>query len=209
MTADESVRGLEVTVGTGQRPRGAGRAQLHETALHLFARDGVDGTSLQAIADEMGVSKAAVYYHYKTKDELILGLLTPLLAEITAMAQRVGAQRGRQARLDVMISGLVNLAVDDHDRFALIIGDPYVGHLISEQALAQGWTSLTELVTGPESDDSARIALAIYITGLLGPLRDPALVALGSDALRGHMTECGRRLMQLRRRPGSAHSPAR
>jgi AcrR family transcriptional regulator len=52
-----------VTQSAGVRPRGAGRAQLHETALRLFARDGVEGTSLQAIADDMGVTKAAVYYH--------------------------------------------------------------------------------------------------------------------------------------------------
>jgi AcrR family transcriptional regulator len=189
-----------VTVGTGQRPRGAGRAQLHETALRLFARDGVDGTSLQAIADEIGVSKAAVYYHYKTKDDLILDVLAPLLAEISAMAARVGAQRGRPARLDVLITGIVELAVESHDRYAVVMRDPYVGHLIAEQALTHGWDSLIELVAGPAVDDSARVAMAIFISGLLGPLRDPALLALGPDALREHMTEAGRRLLQIRRR---------
>ncbi|MGX6607684.1 TetR/AcrR family transcriptional regulator [Micromonosporaceae bacterium Da 78-11] len=198
-----------MTVGTGQRPRGAGRAQLHETALRLFARDGVDGTSLQAIADEMGVSKAAVYYHYRTKDELILGVLAPIMAEVTAMAERVGAQRGRQARLDAMVTGIAALAVDSHDRFAVVMGDPYVGQLVADQAIAQGWISLIELVTGPETDDAARVALAIFIAGLLGPLRDPSLVALGPDALREHMAECGRRLLQIRRRPSpSGKSPA-
>jgi AcrR family transcriptional regulator len=195
-----------VTVGTGSRPRGAGRAQLHETALRLFARDGVDGTSLQAIADEMGVSKAAVYYHYKTKDELILGVLAPLLAQISAIAERVGAQRGRQGRLDTLVTGLVDLAVDNHDRFAVIIGDPYVGQLVSEQARILEWTSLIELVTSPANDDPVRVALSIFISGLLGPLRDPALIAVGPDLLREHMTECGRRLLQIRRRPAGAGS---
>jgi AcrR family transcriptional regulator len=189
-----------VTTGTGQRPRGAGRVQLLETALRLFARDGVDGTSLQAIADEMGVSKAAVYYHYKSKDELILGVLAPLMAGVSAISDRIGAQRGRQARLDAFITGLVDLAVDNHDRFAVIIGDPHVSQLLAAQATAQGWRSLIELVTGPENDDAARVALSILITGLLGPLRNPKLADLDPEVLREYMTECGRRLLQIRRR---------
>jgi AcrR family transcriptional regulator len=195
-----------VTVGTGQRPRGAGRAQLHEAALRLFARDGVDGTSLQAIADEIGVSKAAVYYHYKTKDELILDLLAPLLAEISAMAERIGAQRGRQARLDLLITGVVDLAVDYHEQFSVIISDPHVTQLIAEQARTQGWSGLTELVAGPETDESARVALSIFIAGLRAPFRDPAIVAFGPDALREYMTDCGRRLLQVRRRPAGRPS---
>jgi AcrR family transcriptional regulator len=189
-----------VTVGTGQRPRGAGRAQLHETALRLFARDGVDGTSLQAIADEIGVSKAAVYYHYKTKDELILGVLTPLVAEISAVSERIGAQRSRSGRLEVLVTGLVDLAIANHDRFAVIIGDPYVGQLLAAQAGEREWINLVELVTGPETDDSAKVALAVFIAGLLGPLRDPTLRALGPDALREHLAEAGRRLLQIRRK---------
>jgi AcrR family transcriptional regulator len=189
-----------VTVGTGQRPRGAGRAQLHETALRLFARDGVDGTSLQAIADEAGVSKAAVYYHYKTKDELILGVLAPVLTAISVMAERVEAQRGRQARLDALITGIVDLAVDNHERFAVIMGDPYVSQLIASQARTEGWIGLIEVAVGPETDDAARVALSIFVSGIIGPLRDPTIAALGPDALRDHMTEAGRRLLHIRRR---------
>lgn len=190
-----------MTTGTSSRPRGAGRAQLHETALRLFARDGVDGTSLQAIADEMGVSKAAVYYHYKTKDELILGVLTPLTAGVSAISERVAARRGRQARLDALVTGLVDLAVDNHDRFAVIIGDPYVSQLLATEEVMQGWTGLIDLLRGPEIDDADRIALAMLVAGLLGPMRDPALLALGPEVLRESMTASGRRMLQIRRRP--------
>lgn len=188
-----------MTAGTGRRPRGAGRRQLHETALRLFARDGVEGTSLQAIAHEMGVSKAAVYYHFNTKDDLVLSVLEPLIAEISALSARVGAQRTRQARLDAMITGIVELALVSHDRFAVIMGDPYVSQLLNRQAPAQDWTGLSEVFLGTEGAD--RVALAVFTAGLLGPFREPAVVALGPDALRTHLTECGRRLLKIRRRP--------
>jgi AcrR family transcriptional regulator len=38
------------------------RTQVIEAALALFAEHGIDGTSLQMIADAMGVTKAAVYH---------------------------------------------------------------------------------------------------------------------------------------------------
>ncbi|MFI5933912.1 TetR/AcrR family transcriptional regulator [Actinoplanes sp. NPDC051494] len=189
-----------MTTGTGRRPRGAGRLQLHDVALRLFAQHGVEGTSLQAIADEMGVSKAAVYYHYRTKDELILGVLAPVVDRLTAMVERITARRGRQARLDELVRGIVDLAVDNHEQFAVMLGDPAVGLLLTNHALAQGWDELADLVRDP-ADVSTRVALSLFVTGLLGPLRDPELTTLGPEVLRAQLTEVGRRLLQIRRRP--------
>ena len=55
------------------------RTRLLETALELFTRHGVEGTSLQMIADALGVTKAAVYYHFKTKDEITEAVTEPAL----------------------------------------------------------------------------------------------------------------------------------
>ncbi|GAA2534774.1 TetR/AcrR family transcriptional regulator [Winogradskya humida] len=189
-----------MAAGTGQRPRGAGRLQLHDVALRLFAQNGVEGTSLQAIADEMGVSKAAVYYHYKTKDELVLGVLAPVVEALDAMVGRIKTRRGRQARLDELLTGVVNLAVDYHEQFAVMLGDPAVGALLTTHALTQGWDELSHLVVDP-SDPSTRIALSLFGAGIVGPLRDPELSKLGPEVLREHLTALGRRLLQIRRRP--------
>lgn len=54
--------------------------QMYATATQLFARRGFAGTSLQDIADEMGVTRPALYYYVKSKDDL----LARLIAEITA-----------------------------------------------------------------------------------------------------------------------------
>jgi len=52
---------------------------MYETATRLFAQRGFAGTSLQDIADEMGVTRPALYYYVKSKDDL----LARLVAEIT------------------------------------------------------------------------------------------------------------------------------
>ncbi|WP_208008526.1 TetR/AcrR family transcriptional regulator [Agromyces protaetiae] len=54
------------------------RATVLSTARRLFAERGYDATSLQEIADAMGVRKANVYYYFKTKGAILRELLTAL-----------------------------------------------------------------------------------------------------------------------------------
>ena len=58
--------------------RGFARERVLEAALHLFAERGVNGTSLQMIADHLGVSKAAIYYQFHTKDDIVLSVGSPV-----------------------------------------------------------------------------------------------------------------------------------
>jgi AcrR family transcriptional regulator len=58
------------------------RARIQELALELFAERGYDQTSLREIADRLGVTKAALYYHFKTKDEILTSTLEDYLAEV-------------------------------------------------------------------------------------------------------------------------------
>src|SRR5580658_10911863 len=53
------------------------RQQILETAQRLFAELGYDATSLQMIADEMGLTKAAVYYHFHAKSDILHATIKP------------------------------------------------------------------------------------------------------------------------------------
>jgi AcrR family transcriptional regulator len=190
---------------TGVRPRGAGKAQLHDTALRLFARDGVEGTSLQAIADEMGVTKAAVYYHYKTKEELVLGVVAPIFDQLDTTIRRAETQRGRAARLEELITGVVDVVVDNRSRYAMLIGDPYLSRVVSEHhGTLSWWTRIQAMVAGTEPDHRTRFALMIFLAGLRAPLTAPGFEDLDNETMREFMTDCGRRLLQLRKRPATA-----
>ena len=61
--------------------RGETREQVLAAAARVFARRGFHGTSLEAIAEEAGFSRGAVYYNYADKDELFLELLDRRCAE--------------------------------------------------------------------------------------------------------------------------------
>ena len=50
----------------------AAQIRVATAATELFSMQGVAGTSLQMIADAMGVTKAAVYHQFNTKEAIVL-----------------------------------------------------------------------------------------------------------------------------------------
>jgi AcrR family transcriptional regulator len=64
--------------GTKQQRRGDTRQRIQDVALELFAEQGYEKTSLREIAEHLGVTKAALYYHFKTKEEIVVSLFEDL-----------------------------------------------------------------------------------------------------------------------------------
>ena len=56
--------------------RGAARGRILETAATLFLERGFADTSMQQIADAVGVTKAALYYHFTNKEDLFAEVVT-------------------------------------------------------------------------------------------------------------------------------------
>lgn len=63
-------------VRTGQM-----RARIQEVALELFAEKGMQQTSLRDIADSLGVTKPALYYHFASRADLVSSLAKPMIEE--------------------------------------------------------------------------------------------------------------------------------
>lgn len=63
--------------------------QILETAKSLFINKGYHGLSMREISEEIGVSKAALYYHFKDKEQLFLAILKAYLDDMEALLNRV------------------------------------------------------------------------------------------------------------------------
>ena len=50
------------------------RERILDVALDLFIEKGFDKTSLREIAEQLGVTKAALYYHFASKDDILMAL---------------------------------------------------------------------------------------------------------------------------------------
>ncbi|MER6673915.1 TetR/AcrR family transcriptional regulator [Streptomyces sp. NPDC000983] len=73
--------------GTKQRRRGNTRQRIQDVALELFAEQGYEKTSLREIAERLDVTKAALYYHFKTKEEIIVSLFEDLTRPIEELVE--------------------------------------------------------------------------------------------------------------------------
>jgi AcrR family transcriptional regulator len=87
------------------------RQAVLETARNLFLEHGFDATSLQLIADTMGVTKANVYYYFRTKIAILEALLEPTVAALTAMLDRAEQIEDRRARTEFLVEGFVDQVV--------------------------------------------------------------------------------------------------
>ena len=95
-----------------------------EAALVLFAEHGVSGTSLQMIADALGVTKAAVYHQYNTKEEIVLAVAQVVLARLEAAVTAAEAERSRSRAREVLIAGMIDLAVERRGMAGVLQRDP-------------------------------------------------------------------------------------
>src|SRR5579875_4208597 len=80
-------------------------------ALNLFAQHGVGGTSLGMIAAELGVTKAAVYHQFKTKDEIIFAAVESELRRLEVVVEAAEAESTVEQARETMVTGMVNMTI--------------------------------------------------------------------------------------------------
>lgn len=88
----------------------ARRSQLIEVTIGLVAESGYAGTSLARIAEGAGITKAAVLYHYPTKDAVVRAayehVLTALITQVATAVEAVEPAQGPAAYIRTMIGYL-------------------------------------------------------------------------------------------------------
>lgn len=99
---------------TAPRPRrgrpGYDRAQVLDIAVRLFNEQGYDATSVSALAAELGLSKAALYHHFASKEQILEIALDDALGGLESVLEGALADEGTAAsRLVTVIAGAVRV----------------------------------------------------------------------------------------------------
>ena len=113
------------------------RQQILETAQRLFTELGYDATSLQRIADEMGLTKAAVYYHFHAKTDILHAAMQPGILRLKALLDEAAAIRGRRARVEFLVNGFVDFLVENRHYAVMASTDPAAKRSDMEQTSAE------------------------------------------------------------------------
>lgn len=174
------------------------RQRLVDAAVELFTVHSFAGTSLQMIADELGFTKAAIYYHFKTREQLLTGVLEPIFAELENAVDAAEQQRSTTVRAEVMLRGYAEMAVRHRALVSVLGGDPSVIRQLSAQP---GWAELIDrqmrLLADVEPGPGGRVKAAVVVGGIAGAV-GPARITIADEDLLGHLVETGRRTLGLR-----------
>jgi AcrR family transcriptional regulator len=169
-----------------------------DAALDLFADHGVAGTSYQMIANAVGVSKAAIYHQFKTKDALVKAVvevgMAPLEAGLKAAEAASTPERGRE----ILLAHVIDLAVERRRWASSIQGDPAMERLLVEyEPIADLMLRVYAMLLGLEPSPSTRIRTAIVSAAIAGAISHPVVVELDDATVRVELMAVCRKLFDV------------
>ena len=183
----------------GAAPRRAAQTRIVNAALALFAEHGVSGTSLQMIADALGVTKAAVYHQFKTKEEIVVAAVEVELARLEPALDAAEADESRARALDSLLTQVIDLAVERRRMVSTLEYDPVVVRLLAEHEPFQRFMRrLYRALIGHEIDAEARVRAAMISTAIGGAVTHPLVADVDDDALRDQLLRLTRQFLDLK-----------
>ena len=180
-----------MTTAPTQRSDSAQR--VLDAALELFAEHGFEGTSLQQIADRLGVTKAAVYYHFRTKDELLASIVAPAFDELDALLGAAESLPGDAARPKLALRAFVEYLLRHRPAAAWMSQDAAaMTRPVVWQRSRDIERRLEALLTVGESDPLTRLWTGAIVRAVTGaalslPHADEAWLRQEIDALSAQL----------------------
>ena len=166
-----------------------------DTAAALFADHGVSGTSLQMIADALGVTKAAVYHQFPTKEAIVLGVIEVDVQPIEqALEDAEAAGPSLRARED-LLAAVIDTVVKNRRALSTLQSDPVLFRLLGEHEPSRRlWIKLFSVLLGDDLDAPARVRAAV-LSAAIGAVSHPFIIDLDNDSVRDELLKVTRRLI--------------
>jgi AcrR family transcriptional regulator len=174
------------------------RTRILDVALELFSEHGFEGTTLQQIADRLGFTKAALYYHFRSKDDLLHALVTPAGAELDQLLDSYEGSPDAPGRRRRFIEDYLDFLLR-HRRLIAYISRDLAG-LAEVLASASGdWRERVEaMLAGDGVDFREQVRVAMAFRGI------GAVIAqypdVGTAELREALLDATRTLLRPRAR---------
>ncbi|MFE4973894.1 TetR/AcrR family transcriptional regulator [Kitasatospora sp. NPDC056651] len=152
-------------MATPHSPRSDTRARIIEVSLELFSEQGYEQTSLREIADRLGVTKAALYYHFKTKDDIVLGIVDRMAAPLDETIAWGREQTWSPETRDELIRRFADGMAERAPLLRFFHeNQPALRESKAGLAFKQRMITMMQLVNGPNADfqDRLRAAMALF-----------------------------------------------
>jgi AcrR family transcriptional regulator len=192
---DEEPRAGRLLGGVRRTPA---QSRILHAALDLFADHGVSGTSLQMIADAVGVTKAAVYHKFKTKEEIVIAVAEMELATLEDGLEAAEAQADSVTARKVLLTEVVGMAVERRRWVRTLQNDPVMVRLLGEHEPFRNLITRLYAILLDEADDTeARISAALFSGAIAGTVINPLVDDIDDDTLRSVLIHLTARMFKL------------
>ena len=149
------------------------RARIQQVALELFAEQGYERTSLREIAERLGVTKAALYYHFKSKEDIVRSFTEDHFCRLDALIawgrdQPPGARTAHEVLeryISIVLEGSEVFLFLERNQASVTSSDG--GKQRFEQYRPR-LNALAEIITGPDAPPRSRIRAATAIFAISG-----------------------------------------
>jgi AcrR family transcriptional regulator len=153
------------------RTRSDTRARIQRVALELFAEQGYDKTSLREIAERLDVTKAALYYHFKSKEDIVRSLVEDYFGQIDALIAWAKTQPRTPETRDEILSRYVQIVADGSDAFRMLHHNQAALNSLSSakqrgDLFRERMTGLIDALTGPQAGLRERLRAAMTLGGV-------------------------------------------
>ena len=176
----------------------AAQLRIITATLPLFGDHGVSGTSLQMIADALGVTKAAVYHQFNSKDEIVLAVASVELSRLEVAVEAAEAEASRLEARQVLLTQVIDLAVERRRMASALQGDPVMIRLLATHPpFQQLMERLYGLLLGEEPSDESRLRAAMAAASIGGAVTHPLVADLDDETLRALLLSSARSLFDL------------
>jgi AcrR family transcriptional regulator len=166
-------------------------------ARGLFAEYGVAGTSLQMIADAMGVTKAAVYHQFRTKDEIVIATADHELVTLEAAVEEAEAADNLSEARRTLLRQLIDFSVRDRALVRAWQGDPVMMRVLENHEPFRRLTTRMFALLVDEGDGTDRTVPAAMLSAAIAAVGQPTLARLAPDVLRERVFRYACRLLDL------------
>ena len=154
----------------------ATRGRILGVALELFSARGYEGTSIRDIAEQMEMTKAAVFYHFPAKEDLLAAILGPAMARVGRVLEEHSPINGAKERRE-FVTALVDVVAEVGPQVVMMLSDPAAGSHVRALTGEAGMSSrVGRALLGSEATDP-KIAAADRIRAACAVASLPAGVA--------------------------------
>ncbi len=153
------------------RGRSDTRARIQQVALELFAERGYDKTSLREIAERLGVTKAALYYHFKSKEDIVRSLVEDYFGQIDALITWARTQPRTSPTRREILRRYVAIVAEGSEVFRMLQQNQAAVNSLAAvkgrgELFQERMSALIEQLTGPGASDDERLRAAMTLGGV-------------------------------------------